>query len=185
MRLNWCSSNSNALWKTCVMTLSGNGARARGGLLVTRNALNVAWFLGTNSAPSRACLADDNSPRETNISALRDRLSKLSCFRRLALLRALAALSSHNSLPAIRLIHSPRLNASNRAMSLDFAILPPPGGRCKSIRGSNNNNFQPLSSSTSPLFRTISFNATFKALGDALHHGGPLPKLVASIDLVH
>ena len=30
LRLNWCSSKSNALWGTCVTTLSGKGARARG-----------------------------------------------------------------------------------------------------------------------------------------------------------
>ena len=42
--------------------------------------------------------------------------------------------------------------------------MPPPGSRCKSIRGNINSNFQLLSKSASPLFRTITFNATFRVL---------------------
>ena len=78
LRLSWCSSNSNALWGTCVMTLSGNGARARVTINLEFEFLNFHLTFGESllflSVQQNANLCICNVQLLTTWSNGRDRL---------------------------------------------------------------------------------------------------------------
>ena len=93
LRPNLASSNSNSETGAWCTMLSGNGSRNCAGLRL--KATRVSKFSAANSAPSRACRAEESSPNWASMKALSPLLASLSVTRRLWRLLALPNSSAH------------------------------------------------------------------------------------------